>query len=123
MNILSINFNHDGAGVILTDGRIAGYVNTERFSRRKKHPGLRQHDIENLLSQAGLLIKDIDLVQLVNLNNMDSPDIPSLHSTNLKETWPEFWINGTFTSVRILGTTLPCRLPQEHHLFHAAAAY
>lgn len=123
MNILAINFNHDGAGVILRDGRIAGYVNTERFSRRKKHPGLRQCDIENLLSQAGLMIDNVDLVQLINLNNMDSPDIPNLHSTTLKETWPDFWINGTFTKVRVLETTLPCSLPQEHHLFHAALAY
>ncbi len=35
MNILSINFNHDGSGVILSDGKIKGYVNTERFSRKK----------------------------------------------------------------------------------------
>jgi carbamoyltransferase len=123
MNILAISFNHDGAGVILADGRIAGYVNTERFSRRKKHPGIRECDIENLLSQAGIMIEHIDLVQLINLNNMDSPDIPKLHNTTLKETWPDFWVNGTFTKIRILGTTLPCSLTQEHHIFHAALAY
>lgn len=52
MNLLAINFNHDGAAVVLRDGKIAGYVNTERFSRRKKHPGVRESDLHELLDQA-----------------------------------------------------------------------
>jgi carbamoyltransferase len=123
MVILAINFNHDGAAVVLRDGEIAGYVNTERFSRRKKHPGVRECDLHELLDQAGATMADVDLVQLLNLNVMDAPEIPRLHGSDLKETWPDFWIDKTFTRVRLLGETVPCVMPREHHLYHAALAY
>jgi carbamoyltransferase len=123
MNILSINFNHDGSAVVLRDGNVAGYVCTERFSRRKKHPGVRETDLLNLLNQADLSVGDVDLVQLLNLNLMDSPDVPALHGTNLKETWPHFWINQSFDKVRLLNHTFDCVLPTDHHLYHAALAY
>jgi len=125
MNILAINFNHDGAAALLREGELAGYVSTERFSRRKKHPGIRASDIEDIVDQAGLQLRDIDLVQLLNLNNMDSPEVVRLHGSNLKETWPEFWIDGTYSRMNLLGATLPCSVLHyaAHHAMHAAAAY
>jgi len=42
VNILAINFNHDGSAVILSEGDVTGYINTERFSRIKKHRGVRE---------------------------------------------------------------------------------
>jgi carbamoyltransferase len=120
MNILAINFNHDGAAVLLKNGAIAGYVNTERFSRIKKHPGVREQELGNLLQQAQLSAAEVDLVQLVNLNNMDSPDVRKLYGGYLKETWPEFWINGPQTQIELLGETLPCQVLHHHHAYHAA---
>lgn len=122
-NILAINFNHDGSGVIVSDGTIAAYVNTERFSRKKKHPGLRQPDLEELLGQAGLALSDVDHVLLCNLHTMDTPDIPRLHGSDLKETWFPFWINQTNNRVRIDNRELPCTVNPDHHVLHAAAAY
>ncbi len=125
MNILAINFNHDGAAALLRDGRLAGYVCTERFSRRKKHPGVRACDVQEILAQARIGLRDLDLVQLLNLNNMDSPEVVRLHGGDLKDTWPEFWVNATYTRMNLLGTTLPCSvaLSAAHHAMHAAAAY
>ncbi len=122
MNILAINFNHDGAAVLLKNGEIAGYVNTERFSRIKKHPGVREEELGNVLQQAGLQPREVDLVQLVNLNNMDSPDVRKLYGGFLKETWPEFWINGSQTKIKLLGEMLPCQVLYHHHAYHAALA-
>jgi carbamoyltransferase len=121
--ILSVNFNHDGAGVILTDGRPAAFVCTERFSRKKKHPGLREEDLDELLAQAGIDITDVDHVLLCNLHNMDSPDVPRLHGSDLKETWFEFWVNQRNDTVRIRGHRLPCTVNPDHHLIHAATPY
>ncbi|MFY1632231.1 carbamoyltransferase C-terminal domain-containing protein [Solwaraspora sp. WMMB335] len=121
--ILSINYNHDGSGVVLVDGRIRGYLTTERFSRLKKHPGLREEDLEELLAQAGVDLADVDHVLLCNLHNMDSPDIRTLHGSDLKHTWFEFWVNQTNTAVRIRGRRIPCTVNPDHHLIHAAAAY
>ena len=125
MNILSINFNHDGAAALLKDGHVAGYVSTERFSRKKKHPGVRASDIENLLDQAQLRLSDIDQVLLLNLNNMDSPEVVQLHGTNFKDTWPEFWIDGTYSKINLMGASLPCAVMHHftHHAMHSAAAY
>lgn len=125
MNILSINFNHDGAAALLREGRIVGYVSTERMSRRKKHPGVRACDIENLLDQAQLRLRDIDQVLLLNLNNMDSPEVAQLHGSHLKETWPEFWLDGSYSRIRLMGEELPCAVMHHfsHHAMHAAAAY
>jgi carbamoyltransferase len=121
--ILAINFNHDGAAVLLVDGGIAGYVCTERFSRKKKHPGLRDEDLDELLDQAGLQVGDIDHVMLCNLNIMDTPDIARIHGSDLKETWFEFWVNQWWDKVSIRGVAIPCTLNPDHHTLHAACAY
>jgi carbamoyltransferase len=123
MNILSINFNHDGAGVILSNGRVNAFVNTERFSRIKKHPGIREDDIDNLLEQAGLNLEDIDLVIFCNLHNMDSSDIPFIYGTDLKETWFDHWIRGTTEQVSIRGKIFPSIINPDHHLTHCSLAY
>ena len=122
-NILAINFNHDGSAALLRDGALAGYVNTERFSRKKKHPGLRREDLEEVLAQAELGLGDLDHVYLCNLHNMDSPDIPNTHGSDLKETWFEFWINQTRNKVRIDDRILDCTINPDHHLLHGSLAY
>ncbi|MFD5823965.1 carbamoyltransferase C-terminal domain-containing protein [Lentzea sp. NPDC060358] len=121
--ILSINFNHDGAAVLLHEGRAAGFVTTERFSGLKKHPGLREADLAELLDQAGISLSDVDHVMLCNLHNIDSPDIVELYGSDLKETWFEFWVDQRNTRVRIDGVEIPCTVNPEHHLLHAAASY
>ncbi|MEV6810782.1 carbamoyltransferase C-terminal domain-containing protein [Micromonospora sp. NPDC051296] len=121
--VLAVNFNHDGAGVLLVDGRIGGFVCTERRSRLKKHPGLRAEDLDELLDQAGVSLADVDHVLLCNLHNMDSPDVPHLHGSDLKDTWFEFWLNQRNDRVRIRDRTIPCTVNPDHHLIHAAAAY
>lgn len=121
--LLSVNFNHDGSAVLLVDGAVAGYVNTERFSRIKKHPGLREEDLDELLDQAGIGLADVDLVMLCNLHNMDSPDIVTLHGSDLKDTWFEFWLNQAQNQVQIRGHRLAAVVNPDHHLIHAATAY
>lgn len=122
-NLLGINFNHDGAGAILSDGRLAGFVNTERFSRRRKHPGLRECDLAELLGQAGLSLADIDHVLLCNLHNMDSADIPRTHGSDLKETWLAFEVDEAGGTVTIDGRTISCTVNPDHHLLHYAAVF
>jgi carbamoyltransferase len=121
--ILSVNFNHDGSGVVVIDGQVRGYVNTERFSRVKKHPGMREEDLDVLLDQAGVGLGDVDHVLLCNLHNMDSPDIVTMHGSDLKQTWFEFWVNQNNTVVDIRGFRIPCTVNPDHHLIHAATAY
>ena len=122
-NILSINFNHDGSGVILADGQIAAFVNTERYSRRKKHPGLRDADLTELLSQAGIALGQIDVVLLCNLNTMDSVEIIAEHGSDLRSTWLDFKVYKGRRCVRIRDLDLPCVVNPDHHMLHAALAF
>ncbi len=122
-NILSINFNHDGSACIISNGKLCAYVNTERFSKIKKHPGIRTEDLNCLLVQASLRLEDIDFVILCNLHNMDTPDIPHIYGSNLKETWMDFWINQTLDKVLISGIEFCCLVNPDHQLLHSALAY
>jgi len=122
-NILAINFNHDGSATIVSEGRITAFLNTERFSKMKKHPGIRREDLDNVLNQASLTLEDISLLILCNFHNMDSPDIPYLYGSTLKESWFEFWIDHKMENVRIDGITIPCLINPDHHLQHCALAY
>jgi carbamoyltransferase len=121
--VLSVNFNHDGSAAVLVEGRLAGYVCTERRSRLKKHPGLREDDLDAVLADAGVGLDDVGHVLLCNLHSMDSPDVAHLHGSDLKESWFEFWINQTYDRVAIRGRTLPCTVNPDHHLIHAAAPF
>ena len=122
-NILAINFNHDGSAVLLTEGRLAGYVNTERFSRLKKHPGVREADLNEVLAQAGIESDSVDLVILQNLSVIDSEEIVHAHGSDLKSTWPELNLDRTTGIVSLLGQRIPCVIDLDHFLCHCAAAY
>ncbi len=122
MKILSINFNHDGAGLILDHGVISAYVNTERFSRYKKHPGIRESDLDELLSQAGISLSDLDLVILVNLG-MTSPEIYDRFGTDLQHTVLTLTFSEARDRVSIRGVDIPCWINPEHFLCHSSVAY
>ncbi|HEY4111755.1 carbamoyltransferase family protein [Puia sp.] len=122
-NILSINFNHDGSGVILSNGVIKAYLNTERFSKKKKHPGIRREDLDNLLDQAGMQLGDLGMVILCNINTMDSPDIPFLYGTSLKETFLDVWVHHSMKKLLIDGVEIPCIINPDHQLLHCSLAY
>src|SRR5262245_48210236 len=66
MNILSLNFGHDGLAAIFKDGKLAGAIATERLTRVKKARGVNWDVIQYVLKQAGLAWTDIHLVVITN---------------------------------------------------------
>jgi carbamoyltransferase len=122
MVILSVNFNHDGSAVVLNNGRVAAFVNTERFSRNKKHPGIREEDLLDLLDQARIRIGDIDLAILCNLG-MNYPEVVERYHTDFKDTWVPFSLDPERGSVTLLGRSVKCVINPDHFLCHAALAY
>jgi carbamoyltransferase len=129
MNILAMNFNHDGAAFVVSDGVVAGQVTTERFSRKKKHPGVREEDLREVLRQSGSSLGDIDVVYVLNYRIMGSPVIPELHGTTLEESWVRFGLGDfrgwqvTATTIELLGHEIECVVNPGHHLAHAALPY
>lgn len=122
-NILAINFNHDGSGALLCDGKLTAYVNTERFSRKKKHPGIREEELSELLEQSNLDIEDIHFIMLCNLNNMDSQDIVSTYGNDLKNTFLNFELSDNLKFAKIRGVEIPCMVNPPHYLLHCALSY
>lgn len=122
MNILSINFNHDGSAVVLRDGRIAGYVNTERYSRFKKHPGVREEDLLELLDQAAMGPEQIDHVLLCN-RGVNYPEVVERYKTDFRDGWADLQLSPDERRVRLLGVERPCDVNPEHFLCHAALAW
>jgi carbamoyltransferase len=122
MKILSLNLNHDGSAVVLDDGKITGYVNTERFSRVKKHPGLRAEDLRELLDQAGTTLAGIDHV-MFNQVGVNYPEILEMHGKDFEDTRVPFAIDPSRQHAQLMGVERPCTVNLEHFLCHAACAY
>jgi predicted NodU family carbamoyl transferase len=66
MNILGIScFYHDAAASLVCDGKIVAAVQEERFTRVKNDENFPINSIQYCLSQANLLIDDIDGVPII----------------------------------------------------------
>ena len=61
--ILGISaYYHDSAACLVEDGRILAAAQEERFTRRKHDPGFPSRAVEYCLREAGLSVRDLDLV-------------------------------------------------------------
>lgn len=66
MNILGLNFGHDGAVCVIRDGNIAGYTLGERTSRIKHHVGVTTAMLHLAIKEAGITSGDIDAVAITS---------------------------------------------------------
>ena len=140
MRILGLSaFYHDSAAALVEDGRIVAAAQEERFTRKKFDAGYPRLAIDYCLKQAGVGLKDVDLVVFY--------DKPFIKFERLLETYLTYSPRG-FTSFRM---ALPLWLREklfqkslladelkaidpgldweqrllfcEHHLSHAASAF
>jgi carbamoyltransferase len=71
--ILGLHFGHDGAAAVVIDGRVAGYVLRERFTRRKHDYGLDRRCLDIALRAAGVSLHDIDCCVVTSTQGCDAP--------------------------------------------------
>jgi carbamoyltransferase len=71
LNILGVHCGHDGGASVTIDGRIAGYVQTERLLRIKHAGGIPWLAIDDVLRMAGLSTGDIELVAVTSTQNRE----------------------------------------------------
>ncbi len=63
MNVLGISaYYHDAAACLVRDGRIVAAAEEERFSRKKHDSGFPRHAIDYVLREAGISVRDVDIV-------------------------------------------------------------
>ncbi len=139
--ILGIScYYHDSAAVLVIDGKIIAAAHEERFSRKKHDDGFPINAIKYVLSEADLLISDLDLIVFY--------DKPFLKFKRLLETYHAFapkgfssfvmsmplWIKEKvfmksllkkhLKEINISDTKpLPPIKFTEHHLSHMASAF
>jgi len=63
VNILGISaYYHDSAACLVQDGRIVAAAQEERFTRKKHDAGFPRHAVACCLREAGIEVRDLDLV-------------------------------------------------------------
>src|SRR5438094_4423004 len=72
MSVLGINCcSHDTAAALLQDGRPVAFVEEERFNREKHTKAFPNRAIEYCLREAGIGIRDVDLVAFAHRAGLD----------------------------------------------------
>lgn len=71
MNILGLNFGHDGAACIIRDGKIAAFVLRERHCRVKHAIGVTSLELNLALAEADLAARDIDYCAISSTQNIE----------------------------------------------------
>jgi carbamoyltransferase len=130
LNILGLNFDHDGSAAIVKDGKLVVAIGSERILRIKKFTGLTDQVINYVLKEAELSIDDIDLITLsdyylessngvLNLFYENSQIGSSQITSTRQMIYGNTYVNAT---AQIFNRTIPAVIV-SHHTSHASAAY
>jgi carbamoyltransferase len=72
VHVLGINcFAHDTAAALLRDGEPVAFVEEERFNREKHTKAFPGSAIEFCLREAGIAIRDVDVVAFAHRAGLD----------------------------------------------------
>ena len=66
MNVMGLNFGYHGSVTVVSNGVILSHVVTGREIDKKMARGVTKATIKKALDDAGLRLKDIDIVPVVN---------------------------------------------------------
>jgi carbamoyltransferase len=66
LNVLSLNFGHDGSASVIKSGKLVAHIASERITRFKKQRGVNKKVIKYVLDKANLKFDDINMVSVVN---------------------------------------------------------
>ena len=125
MNILGLNFGHDGSAAIIKNGKLSYAISAERVTRQKKFVGLTKEVIDYIFSDSGISIDEIDAIALSDYNIKNSNGILEMYEDNdvIYNTSNKYFennykeVDGIFLGKKIRVFIIP------HHMSHAAAAY
>jgi len=126
INVLGLNFWHDGAAAILKQGRLVGAISNERLSRKKKAAGVTKEMIAYVLDMAQLTLSDIQVVAFSSFvyypdnyvkifNRAGDPVTQHLLDLNGGQTFAPYVV--LIDQQRFKGVFV------HHHMAHAASAY
>lgn len=137
MRILGVHDGHNASACLLVDGRIVHAVQEERLSRITNHNGFPVSAIEEILSQTG---SDIGEIDYVSVSGHESPHsyTPDELPRQMRHDSPIRWLaklggadaiqrsrqkSRRIAQIKALGFPEEKIVFVEHHAAHAAAAY
>jgi carbamoyltransferase len=127
MNILGMNFSHDGAVAVVKNGRLTSALATERVTREKKSFGVTFKTIEAVLQEASLKPEDISCIALADYKANHSNSVLALRDSDgntVERTDYSLYNNDVRTLNGVfLGTYKIPVYVLPHHLAHASSAY
>ena len=124
MNILGINFGHDGAVCVIKNGKLVAALSHERIARSKKTSGVTETLIRLVLDEAGLKPEDIDAIGCTEYSNFNI-DLPIIvkHENNVVKNTPFIYGNQVVKLKCIFFGKEIDLISIPHHLGHCASAY
>jgi carbamoyltransferase len=132
VNILGINcFSRDTSACLLSDGKIAAFVEEERFNRVKHTKRFPSRSIDYCLQAAGLDIRDIDMVGIAHQPGVDFFRAMDDALRRLPRSWRRLFVQPAVDANLYLRKPI-FRLSKgfvgpamfvSHHDAHAAAAF
>jgi carbamoyltransferase len=123
MNILGLHYGHDGAAVVVKDGKLVTAISAERVLRKKKFSGVTEEVINIALKEADISLEDVDVIALADYFIENSNNTLFLHHNNLNASFEYLFENNILECTGILlGKKIPTIII-PHHLAHCASAY
>ncbi len=131
MNILGINFGHDGALAIIKDGKLFKAISRERITRIKKARGICKESLEYILRAASLRLEDIQAIAFssyfINYPNDLSNSVIKLYELNGQPVNRDLiHILGGQTAAEFIAEISGIKIRAfliQHHIAHIASAY
>jgi len=133
VNVLGIAaFYHDSSAAIVRDGEIIAAAQEERFTRRKHDSAFPSNAVRYCLREAGLSVKDLDLVTFYDNPRKKMERLLFTHAffapkgaQNFLKAVP-MWLTGKLWIESLVRRELGAPVPVvcfDHHESHAASAF
>ena len=141
MYTLGLNFSHSGSVALVKDGRLVGYIATERLTRKKFERGVNKAAIKYVLDKEGIKLKDVSLAAVVSWFFDRDSEGKELFDKNKEgfsitndqgieyslQDYIQFYQNSSmvaqgFFTLHIGDQSLPC-MHVDHHFSHCCYAY
>jgi carbamoyltransferase len=126
VNVLGLNFGHDGSAAVIRNNRLVCAISNERLSRVKKAIGVTREMVQYVLDGAGLRLTDINCIAFATY--IYSPDnyVKLVGQTGEEVTTHLVDLFGDQVFKQGFARIDKLRLPAimvNHHIAHCASAY
>ncbi len=133
INVLGISaYYHDSAAALVSDGKVIGAAQEERFTRKKHDFGFPHHAIDYCLREGGIRLEDLDYIGFYDKPLLKFERILATYIATFPRSFPSFlkaiplWLHEKLWIPQTIREKLDFKkdiLFIEHHLSHAASTF